>query len=176
MNDRKTHQFTEKRFRRKKQTKKDIKEFILQKRKPKNFDGGIIWLSDYLELHDISYIVSNKTTLHDEVYGIFVKKNRKHIGNIKLGPIDYNHKFAWVSYFIGSDIYRNKGYASQSVYLIKKIAKKLKIRKLQAECYKKNIGSIKVLLKNKFKLEGVLKKQIILNKKRSDRLIFGVLL
>ena len=30
------------------------------------FAGGIIWLNDYLELHDISYIASNRTALHNE--------------------------------------------------------------------------------------------------------------
>jgi len=30
------------------------------------FAGGIIWLNDYLELHDISYITSNRTALHNE--------------------------------------------------------------------------------------------------------------
>jgi len=30
------------------------------------FAGGIIWLNDYLEHHDISYIASNRTALHNE--------------------------------------------------------------------------------------------------------------
>jgi len=30
------------------------------------FDGGIIWLNDYLELYDISYIASSRSALHDE--------------------------------------------------------------------------------------------------------------
>ena len=54
--------------------------------------------------------------------------------------------------------------------------KKKKIKKLQAGCYEINKGSKKILLKNKFKLEGILKKQIVFKNKRYDNLLFGLVL
>jgi len=54
-------------------TENDLKKLALRKPdlvfsgvKYFYFDGGIIWLNDYLKLHDISYIASNRTALHNE--------------------------------------------------------------------------------------------------------------
>ena len=54
-------------------TENDLKKLALRKPdlvfsgvKYFYFDSGIIWLNDYLELHDISYIASNRTALHNE--------------------------------------------------------------------------------------------------------------
>jgi len=54
-------------------TENDLKKLALRKPdlvfsgvKYFYFAGGIIWLNDYLELHDISYIASNRAALHNE--------------------------------------------------------------------------------------------------------------
>jgi len=54
-------------------TENDLKKLALRKPdlgfsgvKYFYFDGGIIWLNDYLELYDISYIASSRAALHDE--------------------------------------------------------------------------------------------------------------
>jgi len=54
-------------------TENDLKKLALRKPdlvfsgiKYFYFADGIIWLYDYLELHDISYIASNRTALHNE--------------------------------------------------------------------------------------------------------------
>jgi len=54
-------------------TKNDLKKLALRKPdlvfsgvKYFYFADGIIWLNDYLELHDILYIASNRTALHNE--------------------------------------------------------------------------------------------------------------
>ena len=62
----------------------------------------------------------------DKLYGIFFKKKKSeiHVGNIKLGSIDWNHKTANVSYMIGEKIFQRKGIASYSLKKITKIAKK----------------------------------------------------
>ena len=71
MNDFEVHKFTEQKY--KKHTLKDIKSFVTQKNKSKN----------------------------EFLFGIFLKENNNHIGNIKLGPINFMHKTAEISYFIG---------------------------------------------------------------------------
>jgi D-alanine-D-alanine ligase len=54
-------------------TENDLKKLALRKPdlvfsgvKYFYFDGGIIWLNDYLEIHDILYIASNREALHNE--------------------------------------------------------------------------------------------------------------
>jgi RimJ/RimL family protein N-acetyltransferase len=50
------------------------------------------------------------------------------------------------------------------------------IKKLKAGCYEKNIGSRKLLEKNKFKLEGILKSEYIFMNKRTSQYLFGRIL
>jgi len=73
MNDYDVHKYTEQKY--KKQSLLDIKNFIKEKNKSKK----------------------------DFLFGIFLKDKNKniHIGNIKLGQIDFIHKNAEISYFIG---------------------------------------------------------------------------
>ena len=128
----------------------------------------------------VKRFVSSKTKSRDEfLYGIFVfsKEDKIHVGNIKLGPINFIHKSAEISYFIGDKDYHNKGIGTQAINNILKIAKNsFKLKKITAGVYSNNKSSTKVLLKNNFKLEGILKKQYKYKNKRVDGLIYGKIL
>ena len=79
------------------------------------------------------------------LFGIFV--NQLHIGNVKLGPIKWEHKSADISYFIGDKKYF-KGLATKSVKNVVKFAiEKLGIEKINAGYYEVNKSSEKVLKK-----------------------------
>ena len=114
----------------------------------------------------------------DFLFGIFIKKGKlmNHIGNIKLGPINWIHKCAEISYFIGEKDLWDSGYTTLAIKRIIKLAKKKKIKKLKAGCYEKNYGSVKVLKKNGFKLEGKFKSEKIFKKKRVTYNWYGKLL
>ena len=121
MNDRKILKFTEIY---KKQNLKSIKKYVSEKKKSKN----------------------------EFLYGIYLnsKKNKKkmHIGNIKLGPINFKHKFSEISYLIGNKKNWNQGYGSEAIRQLVIIAKKrFKLKKLQAGFNALNKSSKKVLLK-----------------------------
>jgi RimJ/RimL family protein N-acetyltransferase len=147
MNDLKVTDFTEQKY--KKHSLKDIRKFVNEKNKSKN----------------------------EFLYGIFVKKIISiHIGNIKLGPINWRHKSADISYFLGEKDCWGKGYITKAIKEIIKIAKKKKIKKLKAGTNEKNIGSIKVLIKNGFKLEGKLKSEILYKGRRYEAHLFGKIL
>tara|TARA_Y100001935_G_C17107020_1_gene408923 strand:+ start:106 stop:600 length:495 start_codon:yes stop_codon:yes gene_type:complete len=145
------------------------------------------WMNDYevhkyteqkYEKHTKSKIKKFVKTINKSknniLYGIFFKNI--HIGNIKLGYINKIHKTADISYFIGEEKYVGKGYATIAIRQILAYSKKIGLRKITAGCYSINKGSIKVLKKNGFKREGVLKKQILFNKKRYDQYMFGKLI
>ena len=149
------------------------------------------WMNDY-EVHkyteqkytkhslaNIRKFVKKKNNSKNEfLYGIFLKKKNIviHIGNIKIGPINFIHKNAELSYFIGEKELWGKGYTDMAIKEAIKIAKKMGIKKLKAGCYEKNIGSKKVLEKNKFKLEGKLESEFIYKKKRVAQFLFGRIL
>ena len=146
MNDKKVLKFTKQKYY--KHSKKDILKFIKSKQK------------------------SNT----EKVYGIFVRLEKKdfHIGNIKLGPIDFRHKNALISYFIGEKDYWGKNITTFAIKKILIIAKKkFKLKKIYAGFYSNNIGSKKVLKKNGFKKEAHFKKQLIFKKKRIDHIYYG---
>ena len=110
------------------------------------------------------------------MFGIFLKNNKEHIGNIKLGPANFVHKYASISYFIGNKNYFKKGYGAMAIAEVIKIAKKKGLKKLQAGLYEINYASKKALEKNKFKLEGILKSQILFNNKRYKSYWYGLIL
>ena len=96
MNDFEVHKYTEQKYI--KHSLADIRNFVREKNKSKN----------------------------EFLYGIFLKKNNLniHIGNIKLGPINFIHKYAEISYFIGEKELWGKGYTTLAIKEIIKIAKK----------------------------------------------------
>ena len=100
------------------------------------------------------YILNLNKSKFNFLYGIFIVTEKKqiHIGNIKIGDINYYHRTAVVSLLIGESKYWKKGIATKSINLVKKIAKnELGLYKLYAGCYKENIASQKAFLKNKYK-------------------------
>ena len=148
LNSSEVQKFTEQRY--KKHTIKEIKKFVKEKNISKN----------------------------EFLFGIFLEKNRHkiHIGNIKLGPINFIHKRGDIGYFIGEKKLWNKGYASLAIKKIASIAKKMGLKKIKAGAYEMNKGSAKVLKKNGFKVEGKLKSEIVFKKKRYSYILYGKIL
>ena len=56
------------------------------------------------------------------------------------------------------------------------MSKKYKLKKIVASLYSNNTASQRVLEKNKFKLEGRIKKKFVFKNRRLDQLIFGKLI
>ena len=123
----------------------------------------------------IEFVNEKKYSKNEYLFGIFyVNEKKTHIGNIKLGPINYHHKFAEISYLIGDLRFQNKGLATKAIEQVLVLAKKkYKLKKIIASLYSNNIAYKRVLEKNKFKLEGIIKKKFVFKKKRLDQLIFG---
>lgn len=117
----------------------------------------------------IDYIKSFINNKKNFLYGIFFKK--KHIGNIVLGPI--KNKTSEITYMIGNKTYWGMGIGSLAIYLIIQKAKhKHKLSKLSAGCASKNLASAKVLLKNNFKLDKVVKNHFNFDNEKMDLNIY----
>ena len=86
---------------------------------------------------------------------IIRNEDEKHIGNIKLGPIDRNHKVGEIGIMIGDRNSWGKGYATEAISLLSDYAfKGLRLHKLTAGLYEKNVGSYKAFQKCGFFEEG----------------------
>lgn len=104
------------------------------------------------------YITELNESKQDYLFGIFDKELGKHIGNIKIGPVNPIYRRAEVGLLIGDKNYWGKGIASKAIGLICDYSKnELDLHKLEAGCYADNIGSLKAFLKSGFVIEGQLK-------------------
>jgi RimJ/RimL family protein N-acetyltransferase len=87
--------------------------------------------------------------------GIFIKDTKGHIGNIKLGPINKNHRSSHISYFIGEKTSWGLGYATEAVSCLTSWGfDVLNLERIEAGCHERNFGSLRVLLNCGYEVEG----------------------
>lgn len=104
-------------------------------------------------------------------FGIFLKTNNSHIGNLKLEPIDFKEKKAFLGILIGEKDYWNKGYATEVLNTIVNYAfESLKLEEINLGVYKENKGAVKAYLKSHFEIyeetEDLYKMKIKRNQKQ----------
>ncbi|HEO64085.1 MAG TPA: aminotransferase class III-fold pyridoxal phosphate-dependent enzyme, partial [Candidatus Omnitrophica bacterium] len=130
------------------------------------------WLNDksinqFLESrwvkHTIRGIKDYVRSMHDSPYnflfGIFLKENNRHIGNIKIGNINRMNKFADLGLLIGDKTVWGKGYGTQAIKLATQYAfENLKLNKLIAGINELNAGSYKAFIKAGYEEVGIFKK------------------
>jgi [ribosomal protein S5]-alanine N-acetyltransferase len=78
----------------------------------------------------------------NHLFGIFLRANEHHIGNIKLGPVDKHHNRGAVGLLIGDPHEWGKGYAAEAIMAVTNFAfGTLGLTKVTAGCYGINAGS-----------------------------------
>jgi RimJ/RimL family protein N-acetyltransferase len=99
----------------------------------------------------------------------------RHIGNIKLGPIDWNHRFGDIGIIIGAKDCWGKNYAAESIRLLADYAfSVLKLHKLTAGCYAINDAGIKAFIKAGFAREGRRNSQYVCDGRYVDLVYLGL--
>lgn len=145
-------------------------------------DDYYYWLNDqrvnqYLETRftpqskfTIRKYVENLLGSKNEIFlAICWRETNKHIGNIKLGPINWIHRNADISLIIGDSDFWGLGVATEAIHLVTEYAFHiLNLHKLTAGAYEENTGSIRAFEKNGFKIEGVFKDHAFSNGKYVD--------
>ena len=100
--------------------------------------------------------------------------NKKKIGTMLISKMSKKNKHCEISYMIGLKENWNKGIGFKAIKLVKKfILMKIKLNKIYAGIRNDNVGSKKILIKNKFKLEAKLKDYIYENNIFYDRYIYS---
>ena len=161
------------------------KTLILKELEPSDVTQQYVdWLNDpdvnkYLESRFV-YQDNKKVTEFVKVchysdvcflFGIFTKNGMKHIGNIKIGPINVHHNYAAIGLVIGDKDSWGKGFASKAISMITEFGfKKLKLVKIVAGCYGANIGSKKAFEKSGYRVEGFFRSHVESNNGRDDLL------
>ena len=118
----------------------------------------------------IDYIKQGIESKTYYMYAICLIENNKHIGNIKIGPINRKHMTSDLVTVIGDSNYWGKGIATESIKIGNKIAfEQYKIRKLSGGMYSDNVASLNSYLKAGWIEEGRLKGHYLINGKVNDR-------
>lgn len=101
--------------------------------------------------------------------GIFLKADGRHIGNIKLGPIDRPNRRGEVGFMVGERASWGKGYASEAVELVCRHAFSiLGLHKITAGYIASNKGSARIFTKLGFFEEGRLKQHFLVEGRWED--------
>lgn len=161
---------------------------ILQNLDPRNFgDAYRAWMRDpmvcrYLESRfqeatdeSIAGFIRQANDAADTLLmGIFLRDSGKHIGNIKLGPINFRHRRAEIGLLLGDRSEWNKGYASEAIAAACELAfNRLDIEKIVAGCYEENKASLGAFAKAGFSREAYLPDYWECEGKRQAQIFLG---
>lgn len=107
---------------------------------------------------------------------IVLKDDERHIGNIKLGPINRMHSHAEIGVMIGEKDCWGRGYATEAIRVISDYAfRTLNLHKVTAGCYGLNQGSVRAFEKAGFKIEGVRPQHFCCDGEYTDHILLGML-
>ena len=148
----------------------------------------LAWLNDpavnrYLETRYLpqssealhSYWESHRDDPSSPWFAICLLDQNRHIGNIKLGPINWLHRRADISLFIGDRQCWGQGYATEAISLVRDWAfQELDLQKLNAGIYVGNLGSRRAFEKSGFELEGTLRQEVVSSGQRLDTWRLGL--
>jgi RimJ/RimL family protein N-acetyltransferase len=118
------------------------------------------------------YIKKMYNSKNDYLMGVFLLKSNQHIGNIKIGKIDYNNKTAEIGFLISAE-YSGMGFGTEAVRIAVKFAlKKLKLEYIYGQVIEKNFKSSTIFKKNGFKKVGLFKNKAKLISERCNIIYF----
>jgi len=152
-------------------------------------DAYLSWLHDptvnrFLHLDslpssttDLSfYIEKINASPVDVLLGLFDTLTDLHIGNIKIGEINWKHSFGEIGILIGERDFQQRGYATSALQQTIGLAfEELKLYKLIAGIHEQNKRSIRLFEKHGFCLEGSRRSQYVDRAgNRFDGLLFGL--
>ena len=119
----------------------------------------------------------NNTALsnNNAMFAVADKKTDKHIGNIKLGPMNWIARTAPLGIMIGDRQFWGKGYGTEAIRLILDYAfNTLNLHKVIAGVVAVNQASKRAFEKAGFTIEGHARSQFYLNGEYSDSLYLGI--
>lgn len=145
----------------------------------------VSWLNDYevTKFTEQKHCKSTLEIIKDYVKRLYFSENdllfgiyygEKHIGNMRLGLIDFENLNAEVGFLIGEKNFWSKGITSKCLKTIVQYAiNNLGLKKINSGYYENNLGSAKVLKKCGFVIEGIKQSNVIFEKKRINYIIVG---
>jgi len=123
-----------------------------------------------------SYVAEMTSSPVQNLFGIYLRDNGKHIGNAKLGFINSHHQRAQLSLFIGEQECWGQGYATETIKAITAWGLyELGLEKIDAGCSEENLGSLRAFLKSGYQVEGFFRKAAVFEGRRIGSFWMSVL-
>ncbi len=120
-----------------------------------------MWVDEYKNENVFNWIIT-------------LKDSNKAIGSITVVSKDLNNRVCEIGYNIGEDFW-NKGYGTEAIKNVIKYLFSLNIFDvITAACFDDNIASKRVLEKNNFTKEGLLRNRVIINSQKKSLLQFSI--
>ncbi len=123
-----------------------------------------------------TYIRAYALNKNGLLLGIFLNKDKKHIGNISLNDIQWKDRHGEIGILIGDKRARGKGYGTEAIRLIVEHAFGcLNLHKLCCGMIRDNNASRRAFQRIGFKEEGILRQHFFVNGKYLDCFRMGLL-
>jgi RimJ/RimL family protein N-acetyltransferase len=146
------------------------------------------WLNDpavnqYLETRFVrqtldgiaGYVQAQLASGDSALLAIVQRATAQHVGNLRIGAIDWHHRTATVALFIGDRSAWGAGLGSDAIRLATDVAfAQLGLRKLTARCYAVNHASIRAFERAGWLHEGRQRQQFISNEGVIDGVWLGI--
>lgn len=108
------------------------------------------------------------------LFGIRYVPGGRHVGNIKLGPVDRHHRRAEIGLLIGDRAMWGRGIAASAIELATRHAfDALGLLKVTAGCYASNVGSRRAFEKAGFVVEAIRKRHFLLDGVPEDAVLLA---
>lgn len=125
-------------------------------------------IRDYYETH--------RDGKNEPWFAICLLENNLHIGNAKLGPINWIRRSSGLSYLLGDKNYHNKGYGTEACGMLLRYAFAiLGLNRVETFIHSGNVASLKLCLKCGFRVEGCMRETNFNDGKWFDTHVLGVL-
>ena len=147
------------------------------------------WLNDpevtrYLEtgvfpstIQDLENFYSRVTSSSgDVILAVIDRKTNKHIGNVKLGPINWVDRRALFGILIGEKKFWGKGLGEEATRLTVEYGfERLNLNRIGLAVFEEHKGAVRCYEKVGFKVEGRFREEMFREGKYKDRLWMGLL-
>jgi RimJ/RimL family protein N-acetyltransferase len=152
-------------------------------------DTYLGWLNDpdvtrYVESGTFPYSAEELAQFYDSLSGsrthvllaIADAESHRHIGNVKLGPIDWVHRSGVFGIMIGDRRYWGRGYGTLATRLMVEYGfYRLNLNRIALGVYAEHDGAVNAYRKVGFKVEGVHREEVFHEGEYKDRLWMALL-
>jgi ribosomal-protein-alanine N-acetyltransferase len=109
-------------------------------------------------------------------WGIHLKNDFKHIGNIKIDPINVKHKYGEYGILIGDKTQWGNGFAREASMRVFEFcfSSEVDLRKINLGVNQNNFNAVNLYQSMGFKIEGTLKKHIKINNDYYDMILMAL--